>query len=199
MANSTLTWEDIKARREPATATVKVCLSQQIVDELQRLEEELAEARWEDRRNAGRLSHESKALPIAQRIKELEAQAAEHEVEFVFREVPRAEWLALQRRHPPSAEDRKQGFTRWHPEKFVPAAIAASSHNPKLSVEDAKELCDTWPEGVVVRMFNAVVELNMGDRLVPRSPTASEVIREAVGSSEQLEPGESLPASSQDG
>ena len=194
-----LSWDDIKKKREPATAKVPICLSQRIIDELAALEDELLEARQEDRRHQGELSYQPKALEVAQRIKALEAEAAEHEVEFVFGEVPRAEWNVLLRRNAATKEQKAQGVTRFNPDTFPPAAIAASIIDPPLTREEAEELCSTWPEGQVTRLFTTVLELNMAERAIPRSPMASEVIREAVGKSGQHESGESHPASSQDG
>lgn len=191
-----LSWDDIKKRREPARATVTVCLSQEIIDELMRLDEELAEARREDRRHEGELSYTPRAKAIADKIVELEAQKADNEVEFVFQEIPRAKWNVLMRTHGPTKEQRREGITRFNPETFTPVALAASAVSPPLTDEQAKELCAEWSEGEVQRLFAAVLSANMGERHIPKSVTASEVIREHGEGSEPLSDSESpLPSS----
>jgi hypothetical protein len=195
----TLSWTDIKSKREKATVRVPVCLSQTIVDQIAVLNGKLIDARMEDRRHEGELDYSPQSEALAREIIDLESAAAEHEVEFVFGEVPRARWNVLMRTHSATKQQRAQGITQFNPDTFPPAAIAASIIDPPLTEEEAEELCAEWSEGQVTRLFNAVLDVNMGDRSLPKgSSLASETIREFGGKSQQPSDVESHPPSSLD-
>lgn len=194
-----LSWDDIKKRREPAKVNVTICLSQQIIEDLARLDEELVAARSEDLRHEGEIDYAPKAIELADRIVELEAEAAEMMVEFVFQEIPRSEWNALKRSHGPTQEQRQRGIVQYNPDTFTPAAIAACAVAPELTEDQAKELCAEWSEGDVQRLFMAVLTANVGERHVPKSEAASEVIRRHGAGSGRPSDSESPQASLMDG
>jgi hypothetical protein len=77
--------------------------------------------------------------------------------------------------------------------------MRASIIDPPLTEEEAEELCSEWSEGTVTRLFTAVLDVNMGDRSLPKgSSLASETIREFGGKSQQPSDVESHPPSSLD-
>lgn len=80
---------------------------------------------------------------------------------YSFQALGRGRFRSLQQRHPPKPEHLEQARAeaaadgipnaeklalRWNPETFPPALIAAASVEPKLTLDQAEELCDSWNE-----------------------------------------------------
>jgi hypothetical protein len=62
--------------------------------------------------------------------------------------------------HPPLEGDTESA---WNGDTFAPALLAASSLEPKLSVEQATQVweSDAWSRGELMDMFSRVVKLNV--------------------------------------
>jgi len=81
-----------------------------------------------------------------------------------YRAIGSADYDRLVAAHPPTAKQAKDG-AQYNFETFGPALVAAVSYEPKLSVEEAKELfgSDEWASGEITSLFmNALRLQNSG-------------------------------------
>lgn len=63
-------------------------------------------------------------------------------------------------KHPPTAEQKKEGGS-YNVDTFAPALIAACSHEPKLTPNEAAEIWNSpdWSRGEIMELFLASVEV----------------------------------------
>ncbi|WP_329317997.1 hypothetical protein [Streptomyces sp. NBC_01262] len=103
----------------------------------------------------------SAALDEAQRV------LAEATLTLTFRGLPRPVWEQLLREHPPTEAQADAGM-EYNVETF-PAALISASHVerdeadaevPGMSVEDAQELLDAWPDSEAKALFTAALMVN---------------------------------------
>jgi hypothetical protein len=96
-----------------------------------------------------------------------EAKAAldEATVTLVFQSIGRKAYEELVTGYPPSEEQKtlakelgeeEPGF---HAEEFPPALIAACCVEPKMTVEDAREIFDEWNTSETMTLFLAAIEV----------------------------------------
>jgi hypothetical protein len=186
------TWADVEAKRTPVVARVRVCLRNDLVDRLAQLDVELRRAREEDEKH----NRKPAAPGIAEEIQRVEAEAREHEVEFVFTEIGRRAWSDLLAQYPPDDEQRAQGLDH-DPATFPPAAMAASCTSPAgTTLERMTKVFDDWGVGQVTALWRACLAANVGVTQVPKSLAASAVLRASSASSTTADPEGSPEASS---
>ena len=94
-------------------------------------------------------------------------------LELVFEAVSYRELDELQAKHPPTPEQRVQGAV-FNRNTFPPVLIAACSVEPKMTVEDVKEIwsSEEWSTGELNTIFDAVTELCMKGLDIPFTGTA---------------------------
>lgn len=109
-------------------------------------------------------------------LAELERQIAAAEVEFVFESIGRGRWLQLVAQHPPSAEDRRDGWG-YDRASFIPAALVASCVSHELTLDDAFWLCEELDVGEFNRLWAACHTANAGEALRPKSEAAAVIRR----------------------
>lgn len=187
-----ITWDDVEAQRTPVTTSVPVCLRNDLVADIERLEAELVAARIDD----DRLNRAPVAPQIAARIVELQDEARAHQVNVVFRELPRRQWTDLLAAHPPTQEDREAG-NDFNADTFPPAAMAASCVSPTgMTAERMRRIYDEWSLGQIRPMWRACLKVNTGASAVPKSAAASAILRAFERSSTTADPAASPEASS---
>lgn len=91
---------------------------------------------------------------------------------FTIRSIGQRAWRDLLATHPPSEEQRRQ-FYDHDPDTFPYAAVAASVSDPVMTAEQAVELADRISLGQWVKLWNAVLAVNVGGETIPKSVTAS--------------------------
>ncbi len=162
----------------PERRTVKVCFDRGLLsryaeaqEELDGLPEEgdpiestLGEGSFERRRELDAV------------VKHLGEEVKSKTRELVFEGVGWGKWRELISDNPP-AEDQDGVFKRavqlgfmphaiinvgFNAETFIPAAIVASCVEPGLSSDEARQLLDKSPPGVLERIWTAVLEVNTG-------------------------------------
>lgn len=173
-------WALLKKARRNTVKSTRVTLRGDLLDEVERLEEDM-------RREAEKDAWENRdpiAPQIAQRIRVLEDEARESEVEFVFEGLGRGEFATLQAAHPATAELKAElgvEELEWNPDTFPPALMAASCVEPaelRGDVAEFTEINQTWSNGQVARIWMACLTANSAVAQSPKSEAASEVLRQ---------------------
>jgi hypothetical protein len=152
---------------------------------------ELADAELE-RLSKAPTKNEAAILAATDRVADLERQIVESSAVLRFRALPRGGFQTLLAAHPARA-DRDEN---WNWDTFVPALIAASLVEPKMTEAEVVEFLDVIAEGQRDEMFDTAYEVNQAGTRIPFSERASAVIRWREQRSAPPESGESLPPSS---
>jgi len=87
---------------------------------------------------------------------------------MLFRALGAKAYDDLLAEHPPTKKDKEDGGV-WNGDTFPPALIAASSMDPKISVEEATEVWTSpdWSRGELYDMFSRLVRLNQEGLDIP--------------------------------
>ncbi len=162
----------ILARKRARTVSVKIQLDGEVAADIELLKEELAEARRQDlrdKRTKGMDWAES-APRIEQKLTELTNYSQETVATFTFRSIGRSAFERLVRSHKPDQHDKKEGSI-WNTRTFPPALIAESSHQPKITYEQATEVMESpdWNHSEVLKLFNAALSANSESPDIPLS------------------------------
>jgi hypothetical protein len=162
----------------PATETVRICTRGDLVDQLRRLEQELADAQRDDDRH----NRPPKAPKIAKQIEALEAEARGSERGLTLQAIGAAAWSDLLAKHPPTKQQRDQYPGLDHnPETFPYAAVAASLGEPDDS--GVRKLVERISQGQWSRLWGACLAVNVGEVSVPFSGRAYALLRGSEQSS----------------
>lgn len=84
-------------------------------------------------------------------------------VSMTFRSIGRKAYDGLVSEHPPTDEQKDLDYT-YNPETFSPALIAAACVEPRMTLEEATEIFDTWNGPEVTELFFTAVEVNSARR-----------------------------------
>lgn len=167
------TFDDVLAGFTAQRATARITMRGDLAVELERLGEQLDEAkRFDEEANDAATAT---ALPIAERIAELEAEADASVREFVFECIGARQWSDLVAAHPPSAEQKDEG-AQWG-ETFGEAAMQRSCVQPKMTEAQCRTLRSRLSVGQWGKLFAAMVQANVGDETGPKSQLASQLLR----------------------
>lgn len=79
-------------------------------------------------------------------------------VKLTFRALPRPVWEQLLREHAPTEEQADQGM-EYNVDTF-PAALISASSVDGMSVDDARELLDTWSDADAKALFTTALMVN---------------------------------------
>ena len=157
------TWGD-DTNVTPRTVTVRLCLDGAAAADL-----------VEARRALRASDDDSMAGPdsdLASQVADLEQQVAQATRTFTVRAVPYHAWTSLVDAH----QQGKDDGTRWNPETFIPAALAACCEQFP-DVDAAVDAVAKLDVAQVGRLFRAVLQVNEGEDLVPPGVPASAATR----------------------
>lgn len=123
-------------------------------------------------------------LPTAQRLAAIEAEIEASTVEFRFAGIGHRAWADLLKAHPPTRDQKRDMPQLDHnPETFPHAALAASSVDPVMTVEqvhalESKPVMDVkaW-----TLLWTACLEANVGSS-APKSLAAGLILRQSGAS-----------------
>jgi hypothetical protein len=168
-----LTAAEITAKFKPNRTRIVLCLDTDIVLEMERLEEQLEEARRDDEL----LNRDPQAIEIAHRIIELRERAKAAEVEFVFRGIGRVPFRDLVARHPATEEQREKATEQrpvnWNVDTFMPALLAAAAESVAPGdLEFWTDACATWEDGRVALLFGTAYSAQEGYTEIPKADLA---------------------------
>lgn len=127
----------IRAAKLPEKS-VPVCLQADLVAEHEAAERELEQART---RTGKRLDSGGEVRELSERLAALEAEMAEHTIDFRLRAMPRPKWKAFVAAHPPrKAEDgtvdERDKYIGVNIETFFDVLVRVSVVEPQLDDED---------------------------------------------------------------
>ena len=148
--------------------------------------------------NSDSLAGPSDVTAMAEALKELEQRIEDKTRIYRFRPLTPRRWRALKAEHPPKKQHRDMGLD-FDAETFPPAAIAACSVDPKLTVSEAQEIEDdpSFSSGDFDLLWQGVLNANLGVLSdTPKSELATAILRMSAASSTTAARGESPEASS---
>lgn len=149
------TFADIKAKATRAERTVPLCVVGDLV-----LRHDEARARWMAAVDADTDSNEWPAAPARyDELAAVEAEILAASDEFRFTNLGSRAWRALIEQYPPPEDS----YMRWDPNTFPVAAIAATCVEPEMTYGDVEELIDLISDGQFTKLWQAVLDLNIGD------------------------------------
>lgn len=187
-----LSLQEVVAKAQPRTATVRLCLRGDLIREHERLEKELTEARRFDEMN----NEPDTARAIAEAVQGVEADMRDSETEFVLTAMGRRTWSDLIAEFPPTEEHKKQGMD-YHTDDFPPVAIATSLVEPSgVTRDNVDELLEVLNLGQFMRLWAGCLSANLGDKAPGESVAASVVLQRSRPNSSTADPVESLEVSS---
>lgn len=165
---------------KPIEAVVPLCVAGDLFARHAQLEDDLERARDESL-GSRKLNDpaQTKAVGIAQQIQALEADMLKHTYDFVFRAVPKPEWVTLVEAHPPRDKDEADKRFGVNIVSFAPAAVQACCVSPEGMDNDEEFAAwwDTLSTGQQDRLFfRGPWEVNRTSGDVPKSVNASAVI-----------------------
>lgn len=154
--------ERLRARTAP-TATLRICDDEAAKAELARTE-------LLQRRTADEVDLEPDDPDVKRRAANAAAavERAQQRVEDAtlvvlhFRGLPRPNFLALMKEHPPTEQQAEDGH-EWNEDTFGPALISAASVDG-MSVQDAGELLTTWATQEANNLFQAAYQPQLANR-----------------------------------
>ncbi len=164
------TFDEIKAKKKPSETSVDVIVDGQLA---RKIKEKVDEYNLQKIRDS-RLNETDKAPAIKKEIEALQEEAADVTFTFVFRDIGRKAFEALQEEYPASKEQKEEGYT--------PSSDPESATNtePGLTLEQARDIWDNWGHGEVNALFSAAVNVCAEKASVPfigtvfqQTPTSS--------------------------
>lgn len=158
------TFEEIKKQATAREAEVSICLAGDLAADADRLTAALDAI---DRRAGLAPANSEERAQLAAELEEIRELMRSAEVPFRFRALPRTEHSALIAAHPGTPEQN------WNPETYPPALIAASSLNPKMTLEQVEELFEVLNDDQRGDLFLAANRANTSAVSVPSSRVAS--------------------------
>ena len=175
---------DIKALKKPNEVSVEIILD----PELTRALEELQRRKDRAERDDQKFNRTPQAPKLQKEIEEVTAQIEDAKVEFVFKDPGRKDFEALVDACPPGDKERAdaknngQPAPGWDPQTFVPGLLALASHDPELSLDDAKEIYDNWGRGDVEALFNTALQACLEQASIPFTKRDTAAILDSVRS-----------------
>jgi len=173
-----MTKKDIKdirellQQRERPQMVTPICLRGDLTSEIYRLDAQLVEI-GKGQPNDMRLAGNAAAKKIAERIKELEAEAKQFTVDVKMRALERGQWSGLVAKHP--AKDKGLDFDTSIYNDAIPACIV----EPEMDADTMGKFLDGLTQGQWDELAGAVHALNVGDGSVPFSRLASRTLQES--------------------
>jgi hypothetical protein len=179
-------FDDVRKLATRPTRIVALCLAGELVEQLDRLERQLADAK-----PPVSLGDASPKRVIAEQILALQEEMREATVEFHLRALPSRQWGHLLVERPERKEN--EPAKEWEPRLFAWQAevTARTCVDPEMTAEQVGELVDELHFRAWAVLSTACYTLNMGDVDIPNSEAASELI----GTSEQTSRRQPTPES----
>ena len=181
--------DDLIAKAVPRAKTVRLCSRGDLASEHEALYARLNELALEP---TGSLGGNPEAREVAQRIHALEEEMDGCTVEVTVKALSRNAWANLLAAHPPTREQQRKGEDH-NPETFPIAAVAECIGR---TVDKVREIADVLPNGEWLKLWNAVVQLNVAPTTVPKLTAATELLQANGRSSTTAAPAASPEAPS---
>ena len=184
------TFADIRQQKKPNEVSVELLLDPErsrAIDELERRYEK-------QKRLDSKVNETDKAPDILKEIESLRDEIEDDKATFMFRDPGRREFETLLEKHPPDAEEKKDGMS-WNADGFIPALLGLTAIDPKLTAIEASEIYDEWGRGDVEALFNAALQVCLEQASIPFTKRDIEAILASVQNSTTA-PNEESPTDS---
>jgi hypothetical protein len=180
---------------QPLVTEARVVQKAALIAEHGRLEQAWLEAQ----RAARDVMHDPAAAQAEAALRACEAEIGASEKTFTFTGVGTEAWQDLKRRHPPTPKQREEG-DEVDLEAWAPAAVAACSLDPKVTLPQAQTMLRKLPIGEFEKLVFAVRQANSEVAGAPKSVLAALTgrFRQNDGSSTTGLPAESPAVDSSD-
>jgi hypothetical protein len=157
------------------TRTVPLCLAGELVDEYERLERQLGEAK-----PATSVGDVSPRRAILEQMEDIRDQMRESTVDFRLQALGARPWALFYASQPTretnEAGENVESDEDWEPRNFAWQAkmVSRSCVDPVMTVEQVEELVDLMPLLSWRKLVNSAFLMNMGEVDVPNFDAASE-------------------------
>jgi hypothetical protein len=194
---------DILARIKPRLReeSTWICLRPDLLDEWERLDEELTETRQANAARPGRMTDKANPdeVKIAERIQAIEAEIEETQLRVTFRAMPKDEWQALCESHPPRKELTTDLYAGYNVDATEDSAVRECMIDPVFADcpivakgEPCAHIdCGSWQAFVKVlnpgewnELRATVRSVNRGVTEAPKSRRAASVLSSRADASE---------------
>jgi hypothetical protein len=171
--------DHLRGKKKPVVRSTEIFVDSEVADEIAELRAQLDEVERDmdtaARRDGGRVAitdYSRRREELRERIDAAHEAARESGalVSFSFRSLGRKVYQKLIDEHPPTDEQQKEADKRakelelpqrlarlrWNADTFPPALVAAASHEPKISPDEAWELfhvSEDWNEAEVADLL----------------------------------------------
>ncbi|MGA4989866.1 hypothetical protein [Nonomuraea bangladeshensis] len=164
--------DDILGQIRLPEAVYPLCTRADLRAEWEQAEQEIARAEVEARDSLAGASNAGKKA--AQRVRDLEAEMAEHTVPIRVRALTHKALSDLIAAHPPREDKGERTF---NVDTFGVALLAESAVDPVMNQEKAGLLVDSLTQGQWDDLWTTIWSLNQNSVSVPKSLRASELLR----------------------
>lgn len=164
--------------------TVDICLRGDLQADWEDLRRQIvaleAEAQADDRLNSAARKQQR---DLAVRLEELEAEMRDQTIVFRLRALPRKQWDALMKEHPPRSDNDEDTYLGYNPDTFMSAAIQACTYSPDDL--DAATWDDLFDNRLTRQQFaelqDAMMALNVRKVSIPNSRAVSRILKASDG------------------
>ena len=161
--------------------SLEVCLRGDLAARFDELERQLREAR--DSNGPQRMGATSAAMQIVEQQNALRAEMADAMLPIVVRALPRPEWLALTKRHPPREGNDGDQALGTDLSALMEEAIPACVVEPEMDAEDWEMFNAKVSSGDFDKVFTAVWDVNRSGVDLPKSRLSLLVTAESADDS----------------
>lgn len=169
--------KDLIAGAKLPERSVAVCLQADLTAQMQDLERQLADAERERNAGAGSLASGSPSRRISQEIEALHEEMLAHTLEFRVRALPRHQFTALRKSHPPREGNTYDQAAETNLETMTEALVRACVVEPELDAEDWANLDERISDAQWQQLANAAWAVCARDTAVPFSRSASRILQ----------------------
>lgn len=183
--------DELLARVKPQLKEhrTQICLRPDLVDEWERLDKELREAK---ETTTGRLSAGNSAAveKLAQQVVDVEAQIEEASAWFTFRALPQSQYRAVLADHPPREDNQMDAIAGHDRDAVADVLIRKCLVDPTFTEAGWRTFMETCAASEWVELREAAFEANGGSVTPPKSALASEVLSKRAPASKRRASGD---------
>lgn len=169
--------KDLIAGAKLPERSVAVCLHPDLTAQMQDLERQLDVAERERLAGAGSLASGSQSRVISEQVNALRDQMLEHTLEFRVRALPRHQFTALRKEHPPREGNAFDTAAETNLETLTEALVRACVVEPVLDADDWAALDENLSDAQWQLLANAAWAVCARDVAVPFSRSASRILQ----------------------
>lgn len=158
--------------------SLQVCLRGDLMAEFDDLERQLRDARQESPTGRRRVGSRPESTQIAEQMEALRERMAGEMLDLRVRALPREDWQALVRQHPPRKGNAGDDAMGVNLESLMAEAIPACVFEPEMDDDDWTRLNRVLCSADYDRLLSAVWDVNRSGVDIPKSQLASLVMAE---------------------